>query len=154
MKITNWQENYGEECMDHSHEGYIHLLPALPDAWSSGEVKGLVARGGFVVDMKWENGLLQSAAIHSRLGGNFRVMTDGTITSNDAALNTGPGENANPLLTKPDQAPFVNNSQDDLIELDLVSGNLFNFQTDAGKSYNMEVEYLCLPGYNGDSLEP
>ena len=129
------------EMLMQSHEGYIHLLPALPDEWSSGEVRGLVARGGFVVDMKWENGLLQSAVIHSRLGGNCRIMTDGSMTSNDAALNTGPGENANPLLTKPDQAPFVNNSKDDLIELDLVSGNLFNFQTDAGRTYRLQVEH-------------
>ena len=47
-------------------EGSICLLPALPKAWSDGEVRGLCARGGFVVDMKWQDGKLQKAVITSR----------------------------------------------------------------------------------------
>jgi alpha-L-fucosidase 2 len=46
----------------------VHLLPALPRAWASGSVQGLVARGGFVVDMTWAGGSLTSAQITSRAG--------------------------------------------------------------------------------------
>ncbi|MGJ7032527.1 glycoside hydrolase family 95 protein [Niabella hirudinis] len=56
-----------------SHEDYIELLPALPDAWKNGSIKGLVARGGFVADLQWRNGLLTAGTIYSKKGGSCSV---------------------------------------------------------------------------------
>jgi alpha-L-fucosidase 2 len=58
-----------------SHDEAIHLLPALPSDWNEGEIEGLKARGGFEVDIKWENNSLSNATIYSSLGGNCRIRS-------------------------------------------------------------------------------
>lgn len=56
------------EMLMQSHAGTVHLLPALPEAWPSGEVKGLKARGGYEIDIKWGNNELAKAVIRSERG--------------------------------------------------------------------------------------
>lgn len=58
------------EMLIQSQNGDIELLPALPKEWSKGSVKGICARGGFVIDMDWDNGALAKAEIFSKKGGN------------------------------------------------------------------------------------
>lgn len=78
------------EMLLHSHAGEIHLLPALPKAWSTGHIRGLRARGGFGVDMAWDNRKLTEARIHSTLGQNCTVRTTAavTVTCDDTAVET------------------------------------------------------------------
>lgn len=56
------------EMLMQSHMGFIHLLPALPDAWKDGCIKGLKARGNFTVDIYWQQGRLSKVVIHSGSG--------------------------------------------------------------------------------------
>lgn len=64
------------EMLIQSHLHEIHLLPALPDAWPSGSVTGLKARGNFEVDMEWKSGKLAGAVIRSVIGGKCVLRTN------------------------------------------------------------------------------
>lgn len=63
------------EMLMQSHARYIHLLPALPDVWSEGSVRGLKARGNFEVAMKWNGGKLAEATVRSLSGRECRLRT-------------------------------------------------------------------------------
>ena len=84
------------EMLLQSHDGAVHLLPALPDKWEEGKVKGLVAHGGFVVDMDWNGVQLNTAKIHSRIGGNLRLRS--YVPLKGGGLKPASGTNPNPLF--------------------------------------------------------
>jgi alpha-L-fucosidase 2 len=68
------------EMLVQSHENDLCLLPALPQAWSRGDVRGLCARGGFEVGLTWRDGRLEEASVFSKLGNSCRVRTSVPVT--------------------------------------------------------------------------
>ncbi|MDQ8206383.1 glycoside hydrolase family 95 protein [Coraliomargarita sp. SDUM461003] len=78
------------EMLIQSHMDAIHLLPALPDAWKSGQVIGLRARGGFEVSLKWTDGQLEAAIIRSEQGKvcRLRSATPLYVTQNGRKIET------------------------------------------------------------------
>ena len=107
--------NYGcaagiAEMLVQSHDGAVHLLPALPDAWNEGEVKGLCARGGFVVDEQWSNGQLTEARIESRLGGVLRLRS--YVPLKGKGLKVAKGACPNAMLAGADiKKPLVSSAK-------------------------------------------
>jgi len=94
------------EMLMQSHDRALHLLPALPDQWNDGEVKGLVSRGGFVVDMTWDGGQLNTATITSRLGGNLRLRS--YVPLKGEGLIPAKGDNPNQLFeVAPVKTPLI-----------------------------------------------
>jgi alpha-L-fucosidase 2 len=65
------------EMLLQSHDGVIHLLPALPELWNEGEVKGLKARGNVTVDFKWRNGKVYNYNIRGAKGQQVEVRLNG-----------------------------------------------------------------------------
>ncbi len=67
------------EMLVQSHAGYIDILPALPDAWTDGEAKGLILRGGYEADFKWRDGRLTEFKIRAKKDGKLRIKIDSEI---------------------------------------------------------------------------
>ena len=68
------------EMLLQSHAGEVEILPALPGAWKKGYVHGLMARGGFQVDIDWENGKMKQVKLISKLGNPLKLSYAGKVT--------------------------------------------------------------------------
>ncbi|MCG2616229.1 glycoside hydrolase family 95 protein [Terrimonas sp. NA20] len=97
------------EMLIQSANGEIHLLPALPDVWPSGSIRGIRAVGGFEIqDLQWKDGKLVKAVIRSNLGGNLRLRVPNAINSaNGIALMPAKGININPYFAVEEVATAI-----------------------------------------------
>ena len=76
------------EMLLQCHDGFLHLLPALPDAWAKGgSVEGLRTRGGFVADFSWKDGRVDKLRLSAPRGGTCRVRVNGEM--HDVSLRPG-----------------------------------------------------------------
>ena len=128
------------EMLVQSHDGAVHLLPALPDDWKRGEVKGLRARGGFIVSEQWSGGQVTSATVQSTIGGTLRLRSYVPLRLAKAPkgtqLKVAEGDCPNPLfapaairepLRSPELKDFQPQSPRQVYEYDI--------ETTAGQTY-------------------
>lgn len=124
------------EMLAQSHDGSVHLLPALPQAWPSGEVKGLVMRGGFVVDMRWDKGKVVYLKVLSRLGGNLRLRSYAPLPSPQGfTTRTAHGDNPNPFYKLPRQKKFIKHTDLTPPLISLEQTSLIDVKTRASQTY-------------------
>lgn len=126
------------EMLIQSHDGALHLLPALPAKWESGSVSGLMARGGFEIqEMVWEDGQVVNFRVLSKLGGNLRLRVSHDLESEQAELKQVSGENPNPFYKRPDiKRPLVSgNSSVSIPKIDAYKE--YDLSTTAGTVYEL-----------------
>ena len=128
------------EMLLQSHSDEIFVLPALPGNWSSGSVKGLRARGGFILDFDWENGALKNIAVLSTLGGNCRLRTHTALQAKSVSLQSAHDANPNGFYPKPSLPPLISNESESDVELSLKETYLTDFNTEKGKRYTLTTE--------------
>jgi alpha-L-fucosidase 2 len=126
------------EMFVQSHDGAVHILPALPDIWQNGQIEGLRTRGGFVVDMRWENGQIKTLKVKSLLGGNLRIRTVTPLTLSNGTPKQASGNNPNPLFkTHEIPAPII--SEKAKINPTGVKATVeYDVPTEQGKEYVFE----------------
>jgi len=123
------------EMLLQSHDGAIYLLPAIPDAWDKGSVSGLMARGGFKIDMEWVDHKIIKLVVHSSLGGNCRLRLNQKVESH--LLKKAMGNNQNLFYRTMDiKSPIIKKSDKDL-SIKLPENWLYDLQTTPGKTYRL-----------------
>ncbi len=98
------------EMLVQSHENVIDLLPALPGEWVYGRFDGVCARGGFELDMKWNNKTITGLEVLSKTGNICRIDAGGNFK-----------------VTKDGKSVDVKTHQDGSIEFKTVRGGLYKF---------------------------
>ncbi len=131
------------EMLVQSHNGAVHLLPALPDAWPQGRVAGLRSRGGFVIDdLEWAEGRLQRVKIVSTVGGTLRIRSAVPLEQNAKPLQPArTAECPNPLLNaQPIRRPeFSERTQTALRDVAGAEQTyVYDIETEPGKTYRFE----------------
>jgi alpha-L-fucosidase 2 len=125
------------EMLLQSQDGEIELLPALPDAWPNGSIKGIKARGNFEVAIDWKKGKLSKALIKSNIGGNCRLRTLIPVRIVEVSSNTAVGTNTNALDAAAAIPVYQKADNAKLSDISFNKGYLIDFATQKGKTYTV-----------------
>ncbi len=124
------------EMLMQSHDGAIHILPALPEAWEEGEVTGLRARGGFVVAIAWQENHAE-VSIDSKLGGNLRIRSYRPLEGEE--LEEADGDNPNKFYNFPEIKQPLVSEEANLDEIEIQQVYEYDLETSKGGNYVLKI---------------
>ncbi len=126
------------EMLVQSANGEIHLLPALPDGWKSGQIRGIRAIGGFeVVEMKWKDAKLVKLVVKSNLGGNLRLRVPNAIKADKIRMISATGKNPNVFYQVEEIPAAIISPKASTVQVQLKPTVVYDLVTQPGKTYTL-----------------
>jgi len=129
------------EMLLQTQNGFIDILPALPDEWKNGKISGLKTYGDFEISIVWENNKAKEITIKSNLGGNCRVRIPNKMElSGKTKLKKAEGKNPNHFFETPEIKKPIISSEAKLNLVEIKESVMYDFPTEAGKTYILKME--------------
>lgn len=129
------------EMLLQTQNGFIDILPALPDSWKNGKISGLKTYGDFEISIVWENNKAQEVTIKSNLGGNCRIRIPNEMElTGKTKLKKAEGKNPNSFFETPEIKKPMISSEAKLNPVEIKESVIYDFSTEAGKIYVLKMK--------------
>ncbi len=129
------------EMLLQTQNGFIDILPALPDEWKNGNISGLKTYGGFEVSINWTGNKAKEVMIKSTLGGNcrLRVPNQMQLTGN-IKFEKAQGKNPNLFFDTPEIKTPLISKEAKLNPTEIKNEFIYDFPTEPGKIYKLKMK--------------
>lgn len=129
------------EMLLQTQNGFIDILPALPDEWKNGKIAGLKTYGDFEISIVWENNKAKEITIKSNLGGNCRIRIPNEMElKGKTKLKKAEGKNPNPFFETPETKKPMIFCEAKLNLVEIKESMMYDFPTEAGKTYILKMK--------------
>jgi alpha-L-fucosidase 2 len=129
------------EMLLQTQNGFIDILPALPNEWKNGKISGLKTYGDFQISIVWENNKAKEVSLKSNLGGNCRIRIPNEMELKEKTkLKKAEGKNPNPFFEIPEIKKPIISSEAKLNPVKINELLMYDFPTEAGKVYILKMK--------------
>ena len=123
------------EMLLQSHDGFVHLLPALPTKWKQGNVTGLKARGDFQIDITWKSNSIKEAKIVANKGGVLPIRSSVALDVKGGQLMRE--KRSNDLMSPMNSGPFLDHKKTLLPQIEVPDFYEYFIATEKGDTITL-----------------